>query len=133
MEVGRGLLTSDETFETVAALIKSWGKEVCPVKDTPGFIYNRLMIPLVNEAVQLYYEGIASAEDIDKNFVTIGANGIGPLRLADITGIDVMLHIMNVLYEEYGDPKYRPHRLMKQMVRANLLGRKTGKGFFDWG
>jgi 3-hydroxybutyryl-CoA dehydrogenase len=133
IEIVRGLKTSDETVETIRQISSKLGKESVVVKkDTPGFIVNRILIPAVNEAVYLIAEGVASPEDIDKA-VTLGLNWpMGPLKLLDYVGIDTTLFITDVMVNETGDPKFRPSTLLKQMVRANLLGRKTGRGFYDW-
>jgi 3-hydroxybutyryl-CoA dehydrogenase len=132
VEVIRGIFTSDETFKTVYDLSAAIGKEPVEVKDGPGFIVNKILIPMINEAVCVLQDGIASAADIDKA-MQLGANfPMGPLALSDLIGTDVVLHIMNILYTETGDSKYRPNVLLKQMVRGGLLGRKTGKGFFDY-
>ncbi len=130
IELIRSLFTSDETFNTIHELAVSIGKEPVEVKDGPGFIVNKILIPMINEAICVLHDGIASAEDIDKA-MQMGANHpMGPLALSDLVGNDVVLHIMNRLHEETGDPKYRPCLLLKNMVRGGLLGRKTGKGFF---
>ena len=133
IEIVRGLKTSDETVETIRQISSKLGKESVVVKkDTPGFIVNRILIPALNEAVFLLAEGVAEPEDIDKA-VMLGLNWpIGPLRLLDYVGIDTTLFITDVMVNETGDPKFRPSSLLKQMVRANLLGRKTGRGFYDW-
>jgi 3-hydroxybutyryl-CoA dehydrogenase len=133
IEIVRGLKTSDETVETIRQISMKLGKESVVVKkDTPGFIVNRILVPALNEAVFLVAEGIAEPEDIDKA-CTLGLNWpIGPLKLLDYVGIDTTLFITDVMVNETGDPKFRPSSLLKQMVRANLLGRKSGRGFYDW-
>jgi len=133
IEIVRGLKTSDETVETIRQVSAKLGKEsVLVKKDTPGFIVNRILIPALNEAVFLVAEGVADPEDIDKA-ITLGLNWpMGPLRLVDYVGADTHLFVTNVLVNETGDPKFRPSNLLRQMVRANLLGRKTGHGFYDW-
>jgi 3-hydroxybutyryl-CoA dehydrogenase len=133
IEIVRGLNTSDETVDTVRQISTKLGKECVVVKkDTPGFIVNRILIPAINEAVFLYAEGIADREDIDKA-IELGLNWpMGPLKLLDYIGIDTVLFITDVMVSETGDPKFRPSSLLKQMVRANRLGRKTGRGFYDW-
>jgi 3-hydroxybutyryl-CoA dehydrogenase len=133
LEVIRGLETSDETFQQIWDVSVAIGKEPVEVKDSPGFIVNKVLIPMINEAAGVLMEGVASAEDIDKA-MRMGANHpMGPLALADLIGNDVCLHIMEILYSETGDPKYRPCLLLKKMVRGGLLGKKTGKGFFSYG
>jgi len=132
VEVIRGMLTSDETCNTVLELARELGKTPVEVEEAPGFVVNRILVPMINEAVGILADGVATAEDIDAA-MKLGANHpIGPLALADLIGNDVNLAIMEVLYEEYGDPKYRAHPLLRKMCRANLLGRKTGKGFYDY-
>jgi 3-hydroxybutyryl-CoA dehydrogenase len=133
IEIVRGLETSDETVQVIKDVSKKLGKEAVLVKkDTPGFIVNRILIPAINEAVFLVAEGIAEPEDIDKA-ITLGLNWpMGPLKLIDYIGADTHLFISNVMVNETGDQKFRPSTLLKQMVRANLLGRKTGRGFYDW-
>ena len=133
IEIVRGLKTSDETLEAVKDVSKKLGKEFVVVKkDTPGFIVNRILVPAINEAVFVVAEGIAEPEEIDKA-MTLGLNWpMGPLKLIDYVGADTHLFITEVMVNETGDQKFRPSTLLKQMVRANLLGRKTGKGFYDW-
>ena len=133
IEIIRGLKTSDETVELVKQVSINLGKEaVLLKKDTPGFIVNRILSQALNEAVYLVAEGIATPEDVDKA-CELGLNWpMGPLKLLDYIGIDTDLFITEVMVKETGDPKFRPSNLLKQMVRANLLGRKTGRGFYDW-
>lgn len=132
VEVVRGYNTSEATIQVIRELSTKMGKESILVNDTPGFATSRLIGVLQNEAIHCLAEGIASAEDIDKG-MKLGMNHpMGPLQLADFVGLDTLLHVMENLYDEYGDPKYRPPLLLRQMVRAGDLGRKTGKGFYDY-
>jgi len=132
VEVTKGLRTSDETEAVIIELANSIGKTPVKVKEAPGFVVNRILVPMINEAVGIFAEGIASAEDIDEA-MRLGANHpMGPLALGDLVGLDVCLAIMETLYTETGDSKYRPHPLLRKMVRGGKLGRKTGEGFFEY-
>ncbi len=132
VEVVKGLATSEETREAVLALCADLNKTAVDVEEAPGFVVNRILIPMINEAVGILADGVADAEGID-TAMKLGANHpMGPLALGDLIGLDVCLAIMETLYNEFGDTKYRPHPLLKKMVRANKLGRKTGVGFFDY-
>ncbi|CEP68986.1 3-hydroxyacyl-CoA dehydrogenase [Moorella glycerini] len=132
VEIVKGLATSEETVAKVREVAEKLGKKPVIAGETPGFIVNRLLIPMINEAILLLGEGVATASDID-TAMTAGANHpIGPLALADLIGLDVCLAIMETLHREIGDDKYRPALLLKQMVKAGYLGRKTGKGFYKY-
>lgn len=132
VEIIRGFSTSDVTFETVKELALSLDKTPVEVQDYPGFIANRILMPMINEAIYALYEGVASAQDID-TVMKLGMNHpMGPLTLADFIGLDVCLSIMEVLYNGFNDSKYRPCPLLKKMVAAQKLGRKTRGGFFDY-
>lgn len=132
VEVIKGQMTSEETSNKIFELATSIGKTPVMVEEAPGFVVNRILIPMINEAVGIYAEGIASVEDID-SAMKLGANHpMGPLALGDLIGLDVCLAIMEVLYNEFADSKYRPHPLLKKMVRAGQLGRKSGQGFYKY-
>ena len=132
VEVIRGANTSDETFKAIYALSQEIGKDPIEVAEAPGFVVNKILIPMINEAADLVYTGVATAEDVDKA-MQLGANHpMGPLHLGDLVGLDVCLAIMDTIYNETHDSKYRASLLMRKLVRAGHLGRKTGKGFFDY-
>ena len=132
VEVIRGLSTSEKTTEAIMELAGSLGKSPVKVEEAPGFVVNRILIPMINEAVGILADGVAEAEDIDKA-MKLGANfPMGPLALGDLIGLDVCLAIMETLHREYGEDKYRPHVYLRTMVRDGKLGRKTGEGFFEY-
>lgn len=132
VELIRGVATSDETFGIIKELSEKLGKTPVEVNDYPGFISNRILLPMINEAIFALMEGVANKEAID-TVMKLGMNHpMGPLALADFIGLDVCLAIMEVLYEGYADPKYRPCPLLRKMVQANYLGRKAGKGFYEY-
>jgi 3-hydroxybutyryl-CoA dehydrogenase len=132
VEVIRGLTTSEETYAATLALAREMGKEVAVASDYPGFIVNRVLIPMINEAIFARFEGIGSAEDIDKAMVLGTNQPMGPLTLADFIGLDTVLAILEVLHRGYNDPKYRPCPLLVKMVEAGYLGRKVGRGFYTY-
>ncbi|MFW6348086.1 MAG: 3-hydroxyacyl-CoA dehydrogenase NAD-binding domain-containing protein, partial [Cyclonatronaceae bacterium] len=129
-EIVRGLDTSDQVYDAIEALAKRMGKTPVPVNDSPGFVSNRVLMPMINEAIFCVYEGVAKPEDVDEVMKLGMAHPMGPLRLADFIGLDVCLDILHVLYEGFKDPKYRPCPLLVQMVDAGKLGDKTGGGFY---
>lgn len=132
VEIINGLATSEETNKTITELAEKLGKTPVQVQESPGFVVNRILVPMINEGVGILADGIASASDID-TAMKLGANHpMGPLELGDLIGLDVCLAIMNTLYTEFGDSKYRPHPLLRKMVRAGKLGRKSGEGFYTY-
>ncbi len=132
VELIRGLATSDATLATAKEFAVALGKTPITVKNSPGFVVNRILCPMINEAIFCLQEGLATAEDIDAG-MKLGTNQpIGPLALADMIGLDIMIAVMNVFYEGFNDPKYRPAPLLKEMVAAGYLGRKTGRGFYTY-
>ncbi len=132
VEVIRGMATADETYETVKNLALALGKTPVEVNDYPGFVANRILLPMINEAVYVLMEGVALKEDIDTVMKLGCAHPMGPLALADFIGLDVCLAILEVIYEGYSDSKYRPCPLLRKMVQSGWLGRKTGRGFYDY-
>jgi 3-hydroxybutyryl-CoA dehydrogenase len=132
VEVIKGAATAEETVSSITSLVKQLGKTPVTLNEAPGFIVNRMLVPMINEAAYVLMEGVASVEDID-TAMKLGANHpIGPLALADMIGIDICLAVMETLYREFGDSKYRPCPLLRKLVRAGYLGRKTGRGFYNY-
>lgn len=132
VEIVNGLDTSDETYQVVEETSKQLGKIPVPVNDMPGFVSNRVLMPMINEAIFAVYEGVATPENVDEVMKLGMAHPMGPLRLADFIGLDVCLDILNVLYDGFRDPKYRPCPLLVKMVDSGKLGNKTGEGFFSY-
>jgi len=132
VEVIRGLKTSDDTFQAAWDLVESLGKTPVKVEDFPGFAVNRVLIPMLNEAIYCVMEGVASPGDLDAAMKLGASHPMGPLELADLIGLDTVLYIMEVLHSEMGDPKFRPCPLLRKMVAAGTLGRKTGQGFYSY-
>lgn len=132
VEVIKGQLTSEEVYQTVFEMCQKINKTPVTIHEAPGFLVNRLLIPMINEAVGAFAEGVASRDDIDAAMKLGAGHPMGPLALADLIGIDVCLSIMEILHAEFGEDKYRPHPLLRKMVRAKQLGRKSGRGFYDY-
>ena len=132
VEVISGQLTDPAVHDKAMEIAREVGKTPVSVNEAPGFVVNRILIPMINEGVGILADGVATREDIDEAMKRGANHPMGPLALADLIGLDVCLAIMEVLYTEFGDSKYRPHPLLRKMVRANLLGRKTGRGFYDY-
>ena len=133
VEIIRAMQTSDAAFEAAKALAERLGKTAVAVADSPGFVVNRMLVPMINEAIFAYSEGLASADEIDTAMQLGLSHPIGPLRLADLIGLDVCLYVMDVMYREFCDSKYRPCPLLRKMVDAGRLGRKSGRGFYEYG
>lgn len=132
VEIVKGARTSPDTINFIKEFAEKIGKTPIIINETPGFVVNRILVPMINEAVYALMENVADAEDIDKGMKLGAGHPIGPLSLADMIGLDICLTVMETLYAEFGDSKYRPCPLLRKMVRAGYLGRKTGKGFFDY-
>ena len=132
VEVIKGQLTDEDVHNTIYSFAKKIGKVPTTINEAPGFVVNRLLIPLVNEGIAVFAEGVASRDEIDAAMKLGAGYPMGPLALGDLIGLDVCLAIMEILHSEFGDDKYRPHPLLRKMVRANLLGRKTKEGFYKY-
>lgn len=132
VEVIKGQLTDEEVHNTIYSFAEKIGKVPTTINEAPGFVVNRLLIPLVNEGIAVFAEGVASRDEIDTAMKLGAGHPMGPLALGDLIGLDVCLAIMEILHSEFGDDKYRPHPLLRKMVRANLLGRKTKEGFYKY-
>ncbi|MFQ5587726.1 MAG: 3-hydroxyacyl-CoA dehydrogenase family protein [Nitrospiria bacterium] len=133
VEVTRGWRTSDETFQQAQRFVKKLGKKTVESRDYPGFVVNRILMPMINEAIFALTEGVATAEEIDRAMQLGGGHPMGPLALADMIGLDVCLDVMEIIHSEFGDSKYRPAPLLRKYVEADMLGRKTGRGFYTYG
>jgi 3-hydroxybutyryl-CoA dehydrogenase len=132
VEVIRALQTSDEVSAAVVALVGAIGKQAHISRDSYGFVVNRVLIPMINEAINCVYENVATPEDVDVMLKLGAAHPMGPLSLGDLIGLDIVLDVMETLYQGFNDPKFRPSPLLKQMCDAGYLGRKSGRGFFEY-
>ena len=132
VELIRGIQTGDATFEAAHAMVKQIGKTPISVKNAPGFVVNRILVPMMNEAIFVLQEGLATAEEIDQGMKLGCGHPMGPLALCDLVGLDTLLSVLNVFYNDFKDPKYRPAPLLQEMVDAGYLGRKSGRGFYQY-